>query len=448
MPRSWNKKGFTLMELMVYIAILGVIVLIVGHAFSDSTKFRIRTQNMLNANETSERVVAMFSDDVAQMGAKTYKTAGDASNPDRFHLVSDVYMDASATDPDSSSYTLNDERDNLTIRRVRYAADGKFEAVEEVTWFKRDKSLYRTCVSKNMEVDATAPDDCPSDNPPEVEIASNVDVFEITVAKPNVTSDVDKSAAEKAIVLPVTTGLTTRPFRLVPRFYLTAVQNADIKVLTVSPEQGGLTQTLSGFEGNYNMTSLTPNASDKSMFQAYVAKANTGVAVQDGEYWKSLCSKVTLDSASEYEIAFEIPYTPDNSRLFCPGRDHAAVGFRNLDGDQVDGLDDFMFYAPSSNMEPEKRTFRFNVRHTVKNVCLAFTFASYSPAPGGKISIKNLIFKKVESANYNFEDATYKPAVADKQNVKALQLHLVVNRGGETSDITQVVPTPSNGPRD
>ncbi|MBR2075781.1 MAG: type II secretion system protein, partial [Fibrobacter sp.] len=45
------KKGFTLMELVVYMAIMGIIVLVAGQAFSNSTKFRVRTQNMIRATQ-------------------------------------------------------------------------------------------------------------------------------------------------------------------------------------------------------------------------------------------------------------------------------------------------------------------------------------------------------------------------------------------------------------
>lgn len=53
-------SGFTLIELMVYIALLGGIVLIAGQAFSDSTKMRVRTQSMLQASETAGRAVNMM----------------------------------------------------------------------------------------------------------------------------------------------------------------------------------------------------------------------------------------------------------------------------------------------------------------------------------------------------------------------------------------------------
>ena len=45
-----KRAGFTLMELMVYIAIVGIVVIVAGQAFSNSTKMRVRTQSMLKAS--------------------------------------------------------------------------------------------------------------------------------------------------------------------------------------------------------------------------------------------------------------------------------------------------------------------------------------------------------------------------------------------------------------
>ncbi|MBQ3990758.1 MAG: hypothetical protein II630_07920, partial [Bacteroidales bacterium] len=105
-------------------------------------------------------------------------------------------------------------------------------------------------------------------------------------------------------------------------------------------------------------------------------------------------------------------------------------------------------YPPIDPAEPSRRAFRFRVMNSVKNVCLAFTFASYSPASGGTITIRNLLLKKVEGSNYNFDDRSYDPSTTDKQNVKAFQLRVVANIGGETGEILQVAPAPSNGPGD
>ena len=68
-------------------------------------------------------------------------------------------------------------------------------------------------------------------------------------------------------------------------------------------------------------------------------------------------------------------------------------------------------------------------------------------AAEGTITISDLVLKKVESSNYNF-DYTGTVGVPDKQNVKALMLNLVIKQNGEGGDVSLVVPIPSNGPTD
>lgn len=436
------------MELMVYIAILGVIVLVAGHAFSDSTRFRIRTQNMLKAGEVATAAASMFVEDISQTGAKSYKTAGDINTPDRFEQSSLVFMDPDGSVPDSSSFKLvrRNNGDSLTIRRVRYGANGEYEAVEEVSWFKRRNSVYRTCKTLDIKTGLTAPDICPSRDVPEVEIVSNVDSFIVVPAQPVVIGDVNASAAVKSIVLPeVNSGASEYPFKLLPRYAGSTTTGPQYFALASNPTDGGTSQELSGFQTNYIRTSHSENAAGKMVGQVFVGRANTGLTAVNGDDWKHLCSKITLDSTAEYEVSFKIPYSKDNSRLFCPGRDHASVGFRTTTGDKVAGLEDFLFYPPVSKLEPAQRAFRFRPPNSVKNVCLAFSFASYAPEAGGRITINDLFLKKVEGSNYNFDDKSYDPATTDKQNVKAFQLRLVVSMGGETGEILQVAPMPSNG---
>lgn len=447
-----NRNGFTLMELMVYIAILGVIVLIAGRSYSNSTKFRIHTQNMLKASDLAESVATMFVDDIAQTGAKSYKTAGNATTPDKFELTPLVYMDPTGSVPDSSSFSIvrRNNGDSITIRRVRYDNNGYFEAVEEVSWYKRQKSIYRNCKTINLKSGGTAPQECPTTDPLEVEIVSHADSFIIVPAQPLVISDGSTSAAAKSIVLPeVNAGATEYPFKLLPRQgSVSGPSGADFFALAATPPDGGNAQELSGFRTNYNKTNHQENAAGKKVGQVFVARANTGITSISGDDWKTLCSKITLEPTYEYEISFKIPYSDDNSRLFCPGRDHASVGFRTLQGEKIAGLADFLFYPPISKSEPSTRAFRFRPQKTTKDVCMAFTFASYAPEEGGRITINNLRLKKVEGSSYNFDDTSYDPATTDKQNVKAFQLRVVVNVGGESGEIIQVAPAPSNGPGD
>lgn len=136
-----RKSGFTLMELLVYIAILGIVVLIAGQAFSNSTRMRVRTEGMIKANDAAESVGALIQEDVAQMGAKSSKESGDGNSSDQFFVSQMVYMDAA--NGDSSSFRVRE--DSLVMRRMRYDAQGRYLAVEEVAWFKRGDGLYRKC---------------------------------------------------------------------------------------------------------------------------------------------------------------------------------------------------------------------------------------------------------------------------------------------------------------
>ena len=84
------KKGFTLVELLVYMAIIGVIVLVAGQAFVDATKFNVRTRNMITAAEQSNDISGLLKEDLAQMGTKSWKE--DVSGIATFHIDSNVFM--------------------------------------------------------------------------------------------------------------------------------------------------------------------------------------------------------------------------------------------------------------------------------------------------------------------------------------------------------------------
>ena len=147
-----------------------------------------------------------------------------------------------------------------------------------------------------------------------------------------------------------------------------------------------------------------------------------------------------------------MPYstTDDPSRMFCPGRDHMAVGFRFAEnGSRPDGLKDFQFYPPTVGDERDTglRKMRFTTSQAYENVCLGFTFVSFSPvASTGNINISNVKLRKVPSSNYTFTNDVI--ALADKKNVKAIKLELSINKNGEAGAETAIISIPSNGPRD
>lgn len=445
-----RKRGFTLMELMVYIAIVGIVVIVAGQAFSNSTKMRVRTQSMLKASEVAENVAALMKDDLAQMGAKSSMEAHatDGSN-DTFSGVNDtVYVDprnATVESRDSSSFQFvpanpasNANLEQFKMRRVRYSETGAYEAVEEVTWLLAHDTLKRQCVVVGGAGNGScAPKGTEGDDliPYTVEMATGIDSFKVLPAIPN--------ASESDLqIFPPASG--SGNIRMV---YRVGVAN----FLPLDVGAGGESVSLTGFASNYNENS-GEIPSVKSLNEVYVFE-NSDLTGS----WKTLCenaaNNVTFAPGTEYEISFNVSVPTDDdekAKMFVPKKDHLAVGFRTVDGERFDEIPDFVFYPPSVNeANSAKRTMRFSVADSVKNACVAFTFSFFSPvASSGTLSIGNFRIKKVAGSTYKFDPTTTSVALADKKNVKAFQLRLKIKRGGESGETILVIPTPSNGPHD
>lgn len=431
-----TKQGFTLIELMVYIALLGGIVLIAGQAFSDSTKMRIRTQSMLQSNQNAGNVGSILQEDIAQLGAKSSQEENAIATKDTFYIdaMGDVFMDpnnADATKKDSSSYYIgnNDELDTLKFKKIRYDQDGHYVAVEEITWYvdEDDGTLKRIC----QTIAGTEEEACKSNDPDVVTMAAGVQKFNITAAEPGIKESLSR-------ILP-SADTSVHGFRLIPRYgdYNLAFTNVD-------PVGGGTTVSLSGFASNYDFENQEPITDGKNANQVFYAD----LINLDGN-WKERCHSLTFETNTEYEISFTMPYSSDASRLFCPGRDYMSVGFRRInDGTRPSDLKDFTFYPPTNTGAAEgKRRFRFRTKNKIENVCMAFTFASYSPVvANGKISFSEIILKRVESANYTFSGNAID--ITEKKHVKALRLELSIAIHGENGVLSLVIPIPSNGTQD
>lgn len=443
-----RKRGFTLMELMVYIAIVGIVVIVAGQAFSNSTKMRVRTQSMLKASEVAENVAVLFKTDVAQTGAKssmeTHATDGSDDTFSDVHKA--VYMDTTVDNEDLSSFRFvptspasNANLEQFVMRRVRYGSDGKYQAVEEVTWLLENKVLKRRCVVVD---DGAAGTDCAPKgttgdalNEFTTEIATDVDSFKVLPAIP--------SGQEGNLqIFPSASG--SGAIRFVSR---TGVAN----MLPAVAGVGGTSVSLSGFASNFNEENDgIPSIKNKN--EVYVFE-NSDVAGS----WKTLCEDAanhfTFNPGQEYELSFGISIPTgetEGSKMFVPGKDHMAIGFRNSDGEKFAQIPDFMFYPPSiSDANGVRRTMRFTVPSAVNDACLAFTFSFFSPlASSGTLTISNLRLTKTAGATYSFNPATTSVATANKKNVKAFQLMLKIKRNGESGDVVLIVPTPSNGPND
>ncbi len=437
------KRGFTLMELLVYMAIVGIVVVIAGEAFSNSTKFRIRTDNMIRATQEAENVAMLFKEDVSQMGAKSALDEIVESGNDIFNVahIADVYMDPNNADDDkkdSSSYRIapvvpNPETniDSLIFRRIRYSNEGKYEATEEVAWFLSGTTLFRKCET----IPANDHDEyCDGSI---VEMATSVDSFRVI---PGIPTSLN---AEGFQMFPPSNGTT---FRLVYR---------------VGDLNYGLgTTPTPGSSVNVSFSSSNCDESgDCSGHVQYVLYAfeNTN---EEGT-WNTLCQSTNnnfqFEPGKVYELSFDMdfPSSTDVSQMFIPGKDHLSVGFRNGSGDKISQIPDFMVYPPATSSAASiSRKMRFSVKDFVPHACIAFTFSFFSPsASNGTYTISNLRLNKL-AASYSFDPAVTSVPIIDKKNVRAIRLRLDVSRGkknggsGETGNVDLIVPAPSNGPRD
>ena len=446
-----SKRGFTLMELMVYIAIMGIVVIVAGQAFSNSAKSRIRTQSMLKASEVAENVATLFKTDVAQTGAKSsMETHATSGGEDTFSEVKgSVYMDTTEANRDFSSFRFIPESpapgenlEEFRIRRVRYSEDGHYEAVDEVTWLLVGDTLKRRCVV----VDGANNDDCAPKGtaddaltPFTVEMATGVEKFQVLPAIPRQNADAT-DGVDEYLVFPDATG----EFKFVQRY--DALKK--IQPLIV-PNEGGSSLVLKNFASNFKESDDPSTEIEKNLNEVYAFK-NTGT----DDNWKNLCedSPIHLGKDTTYELSFNVypaPGAENDIKAFIPGKDHMAVGFRNSEGEKFSDLDDFAFYPPAEDGAKDiERKMRFSVNSPI-NACIAFTFSYYSPAAAAApIVISNLKLRVSESAFYKFDDdVTYVPTKY-KKNVKAFQLKLQIKRNGESGEAVLVIPTPSNGPTD
>ncbi len=441
-----SKKGFTLIELLVYMAIVGIVVVIAGQVYSDNTKMRVRTQNMLAAGELAENTAALIRDDLAQMGAKTKKGDVDYEILDDVMMkpIDDLYV------PDSSSFAYHlikgkkkgDEQlysDAIDFRRAYYE-NGTFKRVEEVSWSLDDGTLYRSCKTISGTADESlCPEAADADNLPKVAIATGVTNFMLTPAKPS-----NLSAGSGTGSVSVDGRMFPGTDESVKAFRMIAYGGTDFFAKANSmPNLSTGTVTLSGFSTNYQSSGAAVVHPVKHQY--YVAD---GDASEDS--WTN-CHEFSFEKDQEYEITFNMNNMTDRSRMFRPNIDHMAVGIRKT-GDATPGkyesVTDYLFYPPEDSDGYGTRSMRFSFNETGNGPftgCVAFTFVFYSPTvSAGSFAITNLVVRKVVDSDYTFED-NYQPNVYDRKNVRAFRLKLDLEKGRENGHAEMVIPVPSNG---
>lgn len=416
MSKQRLKKGFTLMELLVYMALIGIIVVIAGEVYSNSVKFRIRSEGMLRSTSLANSVADILQEDLRQMGAKVSFETGSL-----YQTHSVVYNGAGASDADLSSYTLNDSRDSISFYKTLYDSEGHAQWIQRIEWFVKDENLYRSC--RPILQIGTAPlsdDECPEDSVA-VLMTKYPTTIEFTPAK-------RLQDGTRPAVCNLSQGCFNAPY------LLQSSNKAGLSQLTTSSD--GADVTIDGFSTNYGNN--THYASELYLLP-HTAAINAA--------WND-CLLFNFKKDTTYAVTFQIivpnsSSAPNFLRNFQPEVDHIGVGFRTNEGNVIPAWDDFLVY-PAQKDEESSRYFEFSFPQDVNGVCLVYTIALYSPPPiNGTLHISNInIYPRDESSYVRCTECT---SLESKKNIKAFFVKLGVKINGETSSVEKLVTTPNNG---
>jgi prepilin-type N-terminal cleavage/methylation domain-containing protein len=442
------KRGFTLVELLVYVAIMGFIIVVAGKAYSDATGMRVRTQSMTKATEEVNRIAELIKEDLSQMGAKAWISKNTQGYYVSEPAVEEVYISLSTGD--TSSFNLvqstgGNGYDEIEFKKISYGENGEYIGTRLIRWHVSGGTLYRSCkTTASLSIDDPEIDVCPAGNAVDVAMAENVKTFTLNPSKPlNYASFGGAPTASN----PSTT------FALLSRPPANAAADGNYHATTIDPptQSNNNTATLKFSERNNTAT-------EKKQHQVFVAVPNTvGTSFTN-------CKQFEFKKGETYAVKFKTPVyknVPDSSMitLFQPGIDYMAVGFRaQNNGAAIAALPkDFMFYPPQEkNKAFINQYFEFSVSNDVPNACVAFTFAFYSGTNTigphkGKLQIRDfeLLHKKDEAYEFVRDGSSY-----DKKNVKAFELILEVSKRNEVGSTRKprdgevggyVIPVPNNG---
>lgn len=435
--KMMNKRGFTLMELLVYMGLLGIIVAVAGRAFSDSTKFRVRTEGMLQSSQVATNALDYLAEDLAQLGAKTAKE----SESGGFHSFNKkVLMDSTS---DSASFSLTKiattnaemNRDQITFRKITYDEKGIAEFLQQISWKLLDNGeLYRVCGTVEiLKSGAVPPDNCPAKTDPrETLIAEGIENLQFIPGK-----RLQDGSFQQ------TTNGSLGMFKLGTPFALASRSTSGF--MQLYSVANNASAKISGFATNYREDGSTP--SEKLVSQLYLLQGNPTTSK-----WED-CFAFTFEPQVTYGVSFQILVDSDVNavnymRNFQVGVDHIAVGFREKgSGNPIATLSDFMVY-PSLQSSDAGRYLEFSSPQKVTNACLTITVSLYSPlAYRGNFNIMNVAVSPRDGAKYEFnnDNGADISTASSRRQIKAFKVRLSANKNKEVSKVERVVPTPNNG---
>lgn len=383
------RRGFTLVELLVYIVLAAVVVLIAGRIYVDSVGFRIATLDKLKSFSGVNEMSMVLQEDLFRIGLKGYMQSNSVA-------LSDANIQWNSAEKDFSSFhhIAGGAFDELQFKTAVYSATGAITDSLLVRYWVNNKTLWRTETSRQ------------------------------TGATPGVAqamlTDVDSFKVELGEYLADSTNASTS----------FAYENANLTLVQV--------------DGASNVA-ITNNVVSRTL-TGFVAKQISELTIGSG-----FVMEPGVPYSFQMRIGFNEPvflnFNPSKEYMAFTLRELATPTAA------VTGIADVPFYPGGDAVMRERQgefilpgTANKTMVPVLRLLCDGSCSQSNAEVTVGRVRIwKHSLNEYVWWPTLS-SDAVADPAdISIKNRVKAVRVTLAVNKRGEITKIRKVIPTPNNG---
>ncbi len=383
-----NSKGFTLIELMVYIAMTAIVGIIATMIFGDTLMFNKKVGDKFEAMATMDEVFMYLVEDVSRTGTKVvYNTVA-------YTNQLNVYNNLASSPPDSSSYVIDTSgsHDSIVFKTALVDTNWKSQGLEEIKYFVSllNDTLKRKVTSKDTNSTITG-------TSTEI-LATGVSVFNIEEGLDSTDILFNPTNFNDTEIRDINTSGT----------YLTETNVNTIDTGVV----------LSGFNNtNDNIIIFEDNGSDLSPS-----------SISRGYKYRFSCTLRFNDSFVQYfnssvdTIHFMVR-SGTNSSL--PGTKPQSIEPINANSDERHTFDFVSSTTTNTDYYPQFRI-KFSTNINAENVTMY---------------IKEPRLELISSGNFKWGNY----GIPVKQNVKAIKLTVQVDVGNSKRNYYRIIPILNNG---
>jgi type II secretory pathway component PulJ len=143
-----SQKGFTIVELLVYIAMSSIVVVVAATAWYNSATFSLVSQKSLDLSGRANLTLKTIARDLERMGLSAGQSGATVNITDL------VYMDEDVDDRSSFEFWDNSNKDSLIFRTARFNNTQSIIGYEEVTYKIENNQLLRVSAPYGLVDDA------------------------------------------------------------------------------------------------------------------------------------------------------------------------------------------------------------------------------------------------------------------------------------------------------